>query len=157
VVCARLRPLPMCFCPGVLFLFKGKHAKEREFYMQSIISLILSFALLWVVGAAILMIVSRLGLGLKVDGFLPAFIASAVISVVAGVVTWLLGLFGIQLGAPTLLGAIVSLLVSAVVLLISGNLVKGLSVNGFSGALIAAIAYGAVAWLLGWLLNFLFV
>jgi len=36
------------------------------------------------------MIVSRLGLGLKVDGFVPAFIASAVISVVAGAVTWLL-------------------------------------------------------------------
>jgi putative membrane protein len=99
------------------------------------------------------MIVSRLNLGLSVDGFGSAFIASAVISIVAGLVTWLIGLIGIQVGNPGLIGALVSLVVSAVVLLISGSFVKGMKVNGFGGAIIAAISYGVIAWLLQWVIG----
>ena len=52
--------------------------------------MVLALVLLWVVGAVVLMIISRLGLGLAVDGFGAAFIASAVITIVAGVINWLL-------------------------------------------------------------------
>ena len=38
---------------------------------------------------------------------------------------------------------------NAVVLMISGSIVPGLRVKGFGGALIAAIAIGVVAWLIG--------
>lgn len=121
--------------------------------MTTIIGTILAFALIWAVGAVVLMIVSRLNLGLTVDGFGSAFIASAVISIVAGIITWLIGLIGIQVGNPGLIGALVSLVVSAVVLLISGSFVKGMKVNGFGGAIIAAISYGVIAWLLQWVIG----
>lgn len=121
--------------------------------METLLGTILGLALVWAFGAVVLLIVGRLGLGLSVDGFVPAFIASAVISIVAGVIIWALGFIGISVGGPGLLGAIVSLVVSAIVLLISDRFVSGLKVNGFAGALIAALAYGAVVWLINWLLG----
>jgi len=121
--------------------------------MTTIIGTILAFALIWAVGAVVLMIVSRLNLGLAVDGFGSAFIASAVISIVAAIITWLIGLIGIQVGNPTLIGALVSLIVAAVVLLVSDRFVKGMKVNGFGGAIIAAISYGVIAWLLQWVIG----
>ena len=121
--------------------------------METLLGTILGLALAWAFGAVVLMIVGRLGLGLSVDGFVPAFIASAVISIVAGVIIWALGLINISVGGPGLLGAIVSLIVAAIVLLISDRFVKSMKVNGFVGALIAAIAYGVVVWLIQWVLN----
>jgi putative membrane protein len=121
--------------------------------MTTIIGTILAFALIWAVGAVVLMIVSRLNLGLTVDGFGSAFIASAVISIVAAIITWLIGLIGIRVGNPGLIGALVSLVVAAVVLLISDRFVKGMKVNGFAGAIIAAISYGVIAWLLQWVIG----
>ncbi|MCU0501602.1 MAG: phage holin family protein [Anaerolineae bacterium] len=124
--------------------------------MVPILSTLISLALVWVVGAVILMIVSRLGLGLSVDGFGAAFIASAVISIVTGVLAWLLGLIGITIGGPGLIAGLIGVVISAVILLISDRFVKGMKVDGFGGAIIAAIAYGAVTWLLHWVINLLF-
>ena len=121
--------------------------------MEAMVGTILGLALAWAFGAIVLMIVSRLGLGLVVDGFVPAFIASAVITVVSGVITWLLGLINISVGRSGLIGALVSLVVAAVVLLVSDRFVKGMRVNGFVGALIAAIAYGVIVWLLQWVIG----
>ncbi len=121
--------------------------------METLLGTVLGIALSWVLGAIVLMVVSRLGLGLSVDGFVPAVIASAVISIVGGVILWALGLIGISVGGPGFLGAIVSVVVSAVILLVSDRFVKGMKVNGFVGALIAAIAYGAVVWLIQWVLG----
>ena len=45
------------------------------------------------------------------------------------------------------------MVVAAVVLLISDRFVKGMKVNGFVGALVAAIAYGVVVWLIQWVLS----
>ena len=121
--------------------------------MTPILSLLISLLLAWVIGAVILTIIGRLGLGLSVDGFGAAFIASAVITIVAGIVIWLLGLIGITVGGPGLIPGIVTLVVTAIVLLISDKFVKGMKVNGFGGAIVAAIAYGVVAWLIHWVLN----
>ena len=120
---------------------------------MEILNTVLAWALVWAIGAAILIILSRLGLGLTVKSFGPALIASAVITVVSGVVTWLLGLIGISVGGPDLLGALVTLFVAAVVLMISGRIVPGMKVNGFLGALIAAAGYGIVAWLFQWVIG----
>lgn len=114
---------------------------------------ILAWALVWAIGAVILIILSKLGLGLTVDGFGPAFIASAVITVVSAVVTWLLGLIGIGVGGAGLWGALVTLVVAAVVLMISARIVPGMKVNGFVGALIAAIGYGIIVWLFQWVIG----
>jgi putative membrane protein len=100
------------------------------------------------IGGLVIWIVGKLGLGLEVDGFVPAFIAAIVIAVAAGLITWLLGLVGITIGGG-ILGAIVHLIIAAVVLMISGDIVPGLRVKGFTGALIAAIAMGVVGWLIG--------
>ena len=121
--------------------------------METIIGTILAFALIWAVGAVVLMIISRLNLGLTVDGFGAAFIASAVISIVSAIITWLIGLIGIQVGNPGLIGALVTLVVAAVVLLVSDRFVKGMKVNGFVGAIIAAISYGVIAGLLAWVIG----
>lgn len=114
---------------------------------------ILAWALVWAIGAVILIILSKLGLGLTVDGFGPAFIASAVITVVSAVITWLLGLIGIGVGGAGLWGALVTLVVAAVVLMISARIVPGMKVNGFVGALIAAIGYGIIVWLFQWVIG----
>jgi putative membrane protein len=103
----------------------------------------------------VIWIVGKLGIGLEVSGFGPAFIAAIVIAVVGGLLSWLLGFLGITFGAG-LLGAIINLVIAAIVLMIAGNLVKGLAVKGFTGALVAAIAIGAVSWLINWAVGLIF-
>lgn len=115
-----------------------------ELILGIVIAALISGFVIWVVG--------KLGLGLEVTGFAPAFIAAIVIAVVAGLITWFLGLFGFTIGGD-FLGAIISLITAAVVLMISGRIVPGLKVNGFMGALVAAIAIGVVAWLVNWVLG----
>ena len=119
---------------------------------MSILGAIIGILIAAVFGGIVIWIVGKIGLGLEVDGFVPAFIAAIVIAVVAGLITWLLGLVGITIGSG-ILGAIVHLIIAAVVLMISGNIVPGLRVKGFVGALIAAIAMGVVAWVIGLLLS----
>lgn len=99
-------------------------------------------------GGLVIWIVGKLGLGLEVDGFVPAFIAAIIIAIVAGLINWLLGLLGITIGGG-FLGALVHLVIAAVVLIIAGNIVPGMRVKGFVGALVAAIAIGVVGWLIG--------
>ena len=69
-------------------------------------------------------------------------------AVVAGLINWLLGALGITIGGG-ILGAIIHLLIAAVVLMISGSIVPGMRVKGFGGALVAAIAIAVVGWLVG--------
>ncbi len=116
--------------------------------MGTIISIVIAL----VVAAIVLYIVSRLNVGLTVDGFMSAIIAAAVIAIVGGVIWWLLGLIGIGAGSG-LWGAIVYLIVAAVILMVSDRFLPGMKVNGFTGALIAAVAIGVVTWLVTWLLG----
>ncbi len=113
--------------------------------------MILQVLLSWLLAALVIFIVGRLGLGLTVDGFVPALIAAAVIAIVGAVVVWLLNL-GFQVQGAWLI-AIVNLIVAAVVLLIADRFVPGMKVAGFGGAIIAAIAIGVVAWLVNWVLS----
>ena len=94
----------------------------------------------------IIWIVGKLGLGLEVDGWVSAFIAGIAIAIISGLITWLLGAAGITIGGG-ILGAIIHLIIAAVVIYLAGSFVSGLKVKGFSGALIAAIAIGVVGWL----------
>ena len=113
---------------------------------------ILSIIVYLVVAAIVLMIVDRLNLGLSVGGFGNAIIAAAVIAIVAGVIGWLLGLLGLSMGTG-FWGAILNLIVAAVVLMFSDRFLKGMSVQGFSGAIIAAIAIAVVGWIVNWALS----
>lgn len=96
-----------------------------------------------VLAAAVIFIVSRLNLGLTVDSFMTAIIAAAVITIIGGVIAWLLGALGITIGGG-FFGALVNLIVAALVLMLGARFVKGMTVNGFTGALVAAIAIGVV-------------
>jgi uncharacterized membrane protein YvlD (DUF360 family) len=107
---------------------------------------LISGFVIWVVG--------KLRLGLDVYKFGSAFIAAIVIAVLAGIITFILGIAGILDGGG-LIGGIVHLVISAIVLMISSRLLPGLKVNGLSGALVASIAIGAVYWLGGLLLGLL--
>ncbi len=113
---------------------------------------ILNAIVYFVVAAVVILIVSRLNLGLSVKGFGSAIIAAVVIAIVAAVLAWLFGVLGISLGAG-LLGAILALIVAAVVLLISARILPGFTVNGFTGAIVGAIGIGVVGWLVTWLLG----
>jgi putative membrane protein len=118
--------------------------------ISAILGIIVSAAL----AGLVIFIVSKLNMGLSVTGFGAAFIAAIVISIVAGVVNWLLGVLGINIGGG-LLGAILAIIVAAVVLMISDKFVPGMKVNGFGGAIVAAIGIGIVTWLVTWLLGLL--
>jgi putative membrane protein len=121
--------------------------------MTTVIGLLIGLAIVWLVSALIIYVVGRLGLGMTVDGFVPAIVAALVISVIIGIVNWLLGLIGIDLtGNLSIIGSIVALLVSAVVLLISDRFVKGMKVDGFGGAIVAAIAIGVGHWIVNWII-----
>lgn len=116
---------------------------------MNIVGLIIGILIGALFGGLIIWIVGKLGLGLEVSGFGPAFIAAIVIAVISWVVTWLLGVLGITIGGGWL-GAILNLVIAAIVLMVAGNFVKGLVVKGFVGALVAAVAIGAVSWLIAW-------
>lgn len=115
--------------------------------MAVLINLLVTF----LVSAFVIWIVSKLGLGLAVDSFGSAFLAAIIIAIVSAVVYWLLGKLGISMGSG-LIGALVNLLVAAIILMISGSFLSGFKVEGFTGAVIAAIAIAVVSWLLNWVL-----
>jgi putative membrane protein len=121
--------------------------------MLPLVELLLGWALGMVLGAVILMVISRLNLGLTVESFGAAFIASIVISFIGGIATWLLTLIGFPFDNIKLIGALLMVVVAAVVLMISDRLLKGLKVNGFAGALIAAVAYGVGVFLINWVIG----
>ena len=111
---------------------------------------IFSFLVALIVAALVIFIVGRLNLGLTVSGFGAAIIAALVIAIVGTIVLWLLGLLGLTFGGG-LLGMIIYIIVAAIILMISDRCVPGMKVNGFTGAIVAAIAIGVVAWIVTWL------
>ena len=121
---------------------------------MTLIGMIIGILLGALISGFVIWIVGKLGLGLEVDGFLPAYIAAIVIAVVSWVIYWLLGVLGITITGGWL-GALIHLVVAAVVLLISDRFVKGMRVNGFVGALVGAVALAVVAWLVALVLGML--
>jgi putative membrane protein len=116
------------------------------------VSALIGIILVGLIGGLVIWIVSKLNLGLTVDGFGTAFIASFVIAIISGVLAWLFGIFGLTFGGG-LLGGIVNLVVAAVVLILAGGLMPGVQVAGFTGAIVAAISIGVVAWIIDLILQ----
>ena len=110
-------------------------------------ALLLGLFIVILFAAVVIWIVSKLNLGLSVDGYGSAIIAAIVIGIVNAIVFWLLGLLGISVGGG-LWGAVVLLIVAAVVLLLSDKILPGMTVDGFLGAIIAAISIAVVDFLL---------
>lgn len=116
---------------------------------MTIVGLLIGVVIGGLISGFVIWVVGKLGLGLEVDGFGSAFIAAIIIAIVGGIINWLLGALGITIGGGWL-GALIHLIIAAVVLMVSDRLLKGLRVAGFTGALIAAVAIGIVYWLIGW-------
>ena len=113
---------------------------------------LLNIAVYLVVSAIVILIVGKMNLGLTVKSFGSAIMAAIVIALVAGVVVWGLGFFGITLTGGWL-AAIVNLIVAALVLMVADKFLSGLEVHGFMGAIIAALAIGVVGWAVTWALS----
>ena len=121
---------------------------------MNIIGSIIDIVFLTLIAALVIWIVGKLGLGLTVSGFGAAFIAAIAIAVISWIITWLLNVLGITTGGG-ILGALVNLVISAIILFVAGRWVKGLAVKGFLGAIIAASAIAVVSWLVSWGLSLL--
>jgi putative membrane protein len=119
---------------------------------MSILVVILSIVIAALISGLIIWIVGKLHLGLEVSGFRAAFIAAIVIAVISGLIDWLLKTIGVNLDSG-LLGALTYLIVSAFVLILSTAFVPGLVVKGILGALVAAIAIGAMSFVVTLLLS----
>ena len=116
---------------------------------MAIVGLIIGLVIGALFSSLIIWIVGRLGLGIEISGYGPAFITALVIAALTALVHWIWSLFGYS--APGgFWGAIIALIVSAGILMSAGSFVKGLKVNGFSGALVASVAIAAVSWLISW-------
>jgi putative membrane protein len=126
---------------------RGQHKEEEMAFFWS-------FLIALIVSAIVIFIVGRLNLGLSVSGFGAAIISALVIAIVGSIVLWLLSALGLTIGGG-LLGAIIYIIVAAIILMVSDRFVPGMKVNGFTGAVVAAIAIGVVAWILAWLLALL--
>jgi len=119
---------------------------------MTIVGAIIGILIGALVAGLIIWIVGKFGLGIEVSGFGPAFIAALVIAVLNTLVAWLFGVLGVTIGTG-ILGAVINLIVAALVLMVAGNFVKGLVVKGFTGALVASLAIAVVGWLIALLLG----
>ena len=119
-------------------------------------SAILTFIFALLISAVVIWIVGRMNLGMEVDGFMSAVWAALVIAIVSIVIIFLFNLIPFVNNLDQmhgLIGALIVLIVSAVVLMVSDKFLSGMKVNGFSGAIIAAIAIGVIQWLLSWVVG----
>ena len=108
---------------------------------------LLNALLIWVIG--------KLGVGMEVDGFGPAFL-TAILMAVFSVIThliWNLLNFAPEAGWS---GFVTNLVASAGSLLAAGYVVKGLRVKGFLGAVLAVLGMTGVSWLAAWLIGLIF-
>jgi len=115
--------------------------------MEVIVGLVIGILIGAVISGAIIWIVSKLNMGLSVDSFGWAMLAGLFI----GVITTLITQFVPNLNG--IVGAVVHLIVSAVVILLAGKAFSGVKVDGFSGALLAAVMMALIGFGLALLLG----
>ena len=119
-----------------------------EILVGGLIGLLIGSIIVGLIGGLVLWIVSKLNLGLEVDGFGWAFLTAVLIGILGGIIGLLMKIFGISFDNILWLKSVVHLVVAAVVLMISGKILSGVRVAGFTGALVAAIAMGVIIALL---------
>jgi len=110
--------------------------------MEVAIGLIFGILIGALISGAVLWVVSKLGLGLTVAGFGSAMIAGLLIGFLSNII-------GAVLPGDGVIGAIVNLIVAAGVIFLCGKLLKGLTVDGFAGAAIAAVSIAVISYIIG--------
>lgn len=110
--------------------------------MESLVGLVTGIILSALVSGLIIWIVSKLNLGLHVDSFGWAMLAGLLIGFATNLVAQVMPAGG------DIVTIVVNLVISAAIILACGSLLKGMTVNGFGGALVAAVAIAVVGFLL---------
>lgn len=106
--------------------------------MDVVIGLVFGILIGAVISGAIIWLISKLNMGLSVDNFGWAMLAGLFIGVITTLITQFVpNLTGI-------VGAVVHLIVSAVVILLAGKVLSGVKVDGLTGALLAAFVMALI-------------
>lgn len=110
--------------------------------MEAMIGLIIGILLSALVSGFVIWVVSKFDLGLHVDSFGWAMLAGLLIGAATNAIMQLVP------GGTGIVQLLINLVVSAAVIFACGSLLKGLTVKGFVGALVAAVAIAVVGYLL---------
>lgn len=108
------------------------------FIIGTLIAAVLSGVIIWLVG--------KLKVGLSVNSFGWAMLAGLFIGAITNFLNRLLP------GMNEILAMVIHLVIAAAVILLAGKLFSGVKVDGFKGALIAAVAIAVVGLLLAYVL-----
>lgn len=110
--------------------------------MGAILGLLIAVLISAFVSGLIIWIVSKFDLGLHVDSFGWAMLAGLLIGAITN---------AIQQFVPatnSVIQIVANLVISAAVIFVCGALLKGLTVRGYAGALVAAVSISVVGFLL---------
>lgn len=110
--------------------------------MEAIIGIIVGVVLSAVIAGVIIWTVSKLNLGLHVESFGWAMAAGALIGVATNVIMKVIP------ASNDIFHLVTNLVVSALVIYASGALLKGMTVKGYGGALLAAVGIAVVSYVL---------
>ena len=110
--------------------------------MEAIIGLVIGILISAIVSGVIIWLVGKLNVGLSVDSFGWAMLAGLFIGAISNLLNRMLP------GMNEIVTAIVHLVISALVIMLAGKLFSGVKVDGFKGALIAAVAIAVVGFVL---------
>lgn len=110
--------------------------------MEALVGIIIGIVLSAVVSGLIIWIVSKLNLGLQVENFWWAMLAGLLIGLFTNLVMRVVPI------GNDLIHLVVNLVVSAGVIFACGALLKGMTVKGFGGAILAAVAIAIVGFAL---------
>ncbi len=114
--------------------------------MEMVIGLVLGVLISAVISGFIIWLVSKFNIGLTVDNFGWAMLAGLFIGFFTNLIMHLLP------GQGGIVTAIVQLLVAAAVILVAGKVFSGVKVEGYSGALVAAVIMALISFGLAMLL-----
>ncbi len=114
--------------------------------MEMVIGLVLGVLISAVISGFIIWLVSKFNIGLSVDNFGWAMLAGLFIGFFTNLIMHFVP------GQGGLVTAIVQLLVAAAVILLAGKVFSGVKVDGYSGALVAAVIMALISFGLAMLL-----
>ena len=107
--------------------------------MEMIIGLVLGILIGAVISGFIIWLVSKFNIGLSVDNFGWAMVAGLFIGVITNLIMYFVP------GLGDVVNAIVQLLVAAAVIVLAGKVFSGVKVDGYSGALVAAVLMALIS------------
>ena len=114
--------------------------------MEAIVGLIIGTLVAAVLSGVIIWLVGKLNVGLSVNSFGWAMLAGLFIGAITNFLNQLLP------GMNEILTVAIHLVIAAAVILLAGKLFSGVTVDGFKGALIAAVAIALVGLVLAYVL-----